>query len=781
MPDQPENDPPRGAAREGVQHAPMPSPHDKRAPKWKGKSSQVHQFLWEFEVAAELAGLSEKEMRRQLGNYCQNPVDRQLLQSLPGYKISWEAFKKNILRMYPKGNPERTYTVDALDKFVNESRKSGAFTSGEDYARYVRDFLKSASVLEQRNHLLEPEKTRLFRKGWPKKTRRKIEAKLESTHPDVEDIYDFTFDQWISAVDYIMEKENRDAALDGENDSSSDSDSDSEEEGELRIAPKIEHKKRKKSPVKAIVKEEESEIKELLKQLDNRTMQSMNQVNQKFQALSQTVNESLRNHRGPAPRTSPPVMDRGPNEGAEPNRRRYTGCTFCGSIDGHYMQSCYVLMKYKEDGKVKLDPLTGRIIMGTGEMIPPTPYGTPLKHRVDLHIKSRQALYQSFTVDETNRTDETYPAMFVETYFTNPNEVAHKHPGEVSRKKEYDDWVKNDKDEDSMYELVYALDQYKRNKEQEAGGKNMPRTGARVNVTPKSILKKPTERPIPPETTPRIEEIAEDKVTEPKPTEERREIREVTKPFPGHNRATPIRQAYKSQAEDPELIDEVKEMVMSSNLTGLTVKHLLAVSPIIRATLVNKLRSQRVEVNHLLDLAPAFHLDNRIVGHKSLPLREIQVSFANGTKAMAVLDDGSSVIVVRHDLWREIGSVPLIQGESITLECADSSLSQTMGMLKNLPMKVGEIVLHVQAQVVKVAPYRLLLGRTFSALTGCTKHDDPNGDTLITITDPNNPRYKETLPTRPKLGDDSAPQESFFVKVKEQGKGSPKASTKSDC
>jgi hypothetical protein len=251
---------------------------------------------------------------------------------------------------------------------------------------------------------------------------------------------------------------------------------------------------------------------------------------------------------------------------------------------------------------------------------------------------------------------------------------------------------------------------------------------------------------------------------EPPPKSVKEDRREIAKPFAGHNRATPFCQAYRSPAKDPELIDEVKNMLLSANLSGLTVKHMLAVSPVLRASLVNKLRSQPVEVHHLLDLVPVLHQDSRIVGRKSLPLREIQVRFANGTKEMAVLDDGCSIIVLRYDLWKEIGSVPMLQEESMTMECADSSLSRTIGMICNLPVKIGDIVLYVQAQVVKTAPYRLLLGRTFSALTRCTKHDDLNGHTLISITDPNNPKHTETLPTRPRLHANGPPTRTSSMK-----------------
>jgi len=154
---------------------------------------------------------------------------------------------------------------------------------------------------------------------------------------------------------------------------------------------------------------------------------------------------------------------------------------------------------------------------------------------------------------------------------------------------------------------------------------------------------------------------------------------------------------------------------------------------------------------------------NKIVGHKSLPLREVEVKFPNNVKARGVLDDGSSIIVMRQYLWKEIGGLPLNQAESITMECANSSVNQTMGLIRNLPMTIGGLTFYVQAQVVRQAPYKFLLGRTFSALSGCTKHDDPNGDTMISLTDPNDPTNVETMPTYPRRHGKGPPEEAFFM------------------
>ena len=772
-------------------HARMPRPGEKGSPNWGGSANQVHKFVRKFEVAAEQAGLDEAEMRKQLGRYCEDPLDQRLLEKLPGFKVSWDEYKRSIALVFPEGNPDKIYSKDSIEELVRKTRKKKPFRVASDYAKYQRKFLKQASALDGRHALSADDQVRLFAKGFPRRTRERLQDKLDACYGNqTPPINEYMFEHWLTIVNRLIGKEEKSDSssdegsdtsdVESESDSDADDEDDSDDEDTKSKRRKAKHKKKKiqksKKRSKKEVKKEESdesqEFKNLLAKMNNQTLQAVNQVTKTVQTLSQSVAEMKNESRNAPKQLYDSRAVQGPSglmSGRDPNRRQY-GCSFCGAIDGHYMRACLVLMKYKEDKKVKDDPQTGKLVMGTGEYIPATPYGTPLKQRVDSHIKAMQTLYQSYAMESKPR-EETYDAMYIETFFQNPTDDQSETAEDQDKRNEYDNWADSHKSEETAYDLICALEQYKDKVTQKRTGETSKgKPGGGNNQPPRSILKRPLAevrepRPLP---VPRIEEIID---SEPKKSIPEVPKQEMKSTYPSPAKYGSFKPAYKSPAEDPELIEEVKKMVSSANLSGITVRHLLAVSPVIRADLINRMRSQRVETHHLMALTSAYHQDRRIVGEKSLPLREAQVTFPNGTKEMAVLDDGSSIIVLRMDLWREVGSEPLIREESVTMECADTGLSQTIGMVRNLPMKMGNILLHVQAHVVEKAPYRLLLGRTFSALTGCTKHDDPNGDTLISITDPNNPSYTETLPTRPRLRPREPPNESFCYEDSDQGKG----------
>ena len=68
---------------------------------------------------------------------------------------------------------------------------------------------------------------------------------------------------------------------------------------------------------------------------------------------------------------------------------------------------------------------------------------------------------------------------------------------------------------------------------------------------------------------------------------------------------------------------------------------------------------------------------------------------------------------------------------------ADHSRSSTLGTLKNVLLKFGDIELYIQVQVVEDALFDILLRQPFFAVAKAqTSHSTP-GEQLITLKDPN--------------------------------------------
>ena len=85
-------------------------------------------------------------------------------------------------------------------------------------------------------------------------------------------------------------------------------------------------------------------------------------------------------------------------------------------------------------------------------------------------------------------------------------------------------------------------------------------------------------------------------------------------------------------------------------------------------------------------------------------------------------------------------------GLSIQLQSANGSLSRTCGLAKNVLFTLGDVTVLLQVHIIETAPYKILLGRLFDAITESTIVNDREGNQTINITCPNT-RTRATILT----------------------------------
>jgi hypothetical protein len=71
------------------------------------------------------------------------------------------------------------------------------------------------------------------------------------------------------------------------------------------------------------------------------------------------------------------------------------------------------------------------------------------------------------------------------------------------------------------------------------------------------------------------------------------------------------------------------------------------------------------------------------------------------------------------------------------MESANNTRNHTLSLIQNVRLTLGPISLLLQIQVIEDAPFEVLLGRPFFALSSCITEDSTNGESYITIRDPN--------------------------------------------
>ena len=67
------------------------------------------------------------------------------------------------------------------------------------------------------------------------------------------------------------------------------------------------------------------------------------------------------------------------------------------------------------------------------------------------------------------------------------------------------------------------------------------------------------------------------------------------------------------------------------------------------------------------------------------------------------------------------------------MESANKTRDETMGLLQDLKISIGGYDFYLQVQVVKEAPYEMLLGRPFFTLTQATHKHFDNGESRLTL------------------------------------------------
>ncbi|KAF8802125.1 hypothetical protein BYT27DRAFT_7226508 [Phlegmacium glaucopus] len=107
----------------------------------------------------------------------------------------------------------------------------------------------------------------------------------------------------------------------------------------------------------------------------------------------------------------------------------------------------------------------------------------------------------------------------------------------------------------------------------------------------------------------------------------------------------------------------------------------------------------------------------------------------------------AALFILTYDVWQRSG-LPLRADKTIVMESANLTKNKTMGLIKNLKLTIGRYDFYIQAQVVKDAPYKVLLGWPFFTLTQASHQHFSNGNSWLTVLDPNSHELI-TIPTRP--------------------------------
>ena len=124
----------------------------------------------------------------------------------------------------------------------------------------------------------------------------------------------------------------------------------------------------------------------------------------------------------------------------------------------------------------------------------------------------------------------------------------------------------------------------------------------------------------------------------------------------------------------------------------------------------------------------------------------LDVGLKNNVNVEGILDEGFQIIAIRRDIWERTGEA-LCSDYKMVVESPNSTTNSTMGVINDLKITIGGYDFYVQAQVIKNAPYELLLGQPFSILTKANNKNFKDGSSHLTTVDPNS-KAQISIPTR---------------------------------
>jgi hypothetical protein len=119
------------------------------------------------------------------------------------------------------------------------------------------------------------------------------------------------------------------------------------------------------------------------------------------------------------------------------------------------------------------------------------------------------------------------------------------------------------------------------------------------------------------------------------------------------------------------------------------------------------------------------------VGHDSIPHHSIFPLVEGKLMVEYILDSGCQIVVMNNVIWEKLSNNLQVE-QALKMEATNSTITEMHGRLRNIRFTFDDIDIYLQVQVMPNAPYDILLGCPFYALTGCITKDFVNRDQHIT-------------------------------------------------
>jgi hypothetical protein len=225
---------------------------------------------------------------------------------------TYEEFKAEIIGLYPGASDDVVYTIQDLDKIIDEYVRIGLLTTTE-LGDYYRQFLLVLCYLISKNRFTKSEQSRAFMRGFQLDLARDIQQRLQLKIPDHLPMDPYELSDIYAAATFVLM-------------------------GSLPTT----YRGSAYTPTTAAASSADIKIEALIPKLGE-------MIKTGFE------NQAQSNRSGPP---GPP----------RPTRNSASVCNFCG-VPGHFIRECEIVAEYTWLGKCKRNH-EGKVVLPSGAMVP---------------------------------------------------------------------------------------------------------------------------------------------------------------------------------------------------------------------------------------------------------------------------------------------------------------------------------------------------------------------------------------------------------------------------
>ncbi|KAJ3555802.1 hypothetical protein NP233_g12120 [Leucocoprinus birnbaumii] len=682
----------------------MPARYERSAPKFDGQPRSLRRFFEDIDHLARECGLSQRETIQHTLRYLETN-DYDIWASQPSSNgDDWLRFKADITALYPGSEESARYTVTDLENFV-ETNATVPIQDRLRFGEYYRTFVTIATYLIGRGLISLRERNRYFMSGFDITFRQQLRNQLRMQNPlhPLDEPWDISTVE--RAARFLLEGTSTTTILSLTTPPSS-------QNSQTYTAPAV-------APAAPVPREtfDMSSIERIL--------------------TSDAFLTRLAGKMAPQPQIpSQSSFSSSPYQ-SQPPRRDNWDCGMC-SEPGHMFRNCAVLNDYLKKG-LCIRNASNRICVPDGTVVDrQLAPGRNMKERIDYWHRNHTSqapraqanLLEVAPAQQFNVNASQIPSVPPTSHFDDPDDA------ELLR----------------LEAIVLATqkrqEDIKKRKGPPAKGKGAPTqsdpSSSRVQIPPTTN---------PPSFVPKTPQ-------NPNSLSPKAAIPSGAPPRPQYRNVVAI--------ESAKTVQDVAERSLDGTIT-ISQRELYAIAPDIRNHVRSQINPHRVPntspaaISMLENAVPSDQDTTEVLmNHASSPsstplvvanpcedLRTIPLELDGRLTVDAILDEGSQIIAISRDVWERLGS-PVHSRDAIVLESANSTTEHTLGLIRDLPARIGPCTFYLQVQVVERAPYDMLLGRPFLTLAQACAHHFTDGHSHLTLTDPNT-RESITVPTKPRI------------------------------